>query len=266
MKKVLATLLLVVVAIMGLGVVPANATEEKFPNGEEQIVNLVVPTAAEGCARTPEDLVGIEDIYAKYGTDSVLVASYTFVEDAKGFLITATLKSKYYSLNNPLAPGRSTSAVFSVPRCPAVELPPVIDTTPPGETAVPVTPKPDVVIVPETPAVPVAPEAPVTPVVPETPVTNVTPEVPAAPVGDVQKEVVLEAPAVVTETAKPTTPAPVVHTAELAEVEKVAENPTAAPTELANTGSNNTAGLIVIAILALGIGIVVFRLFKGTAR
>lgn len=263
---------------MGLGVVPANATEPDYPKYEEQIVNLVVPTAAEGCARTPEDLNGMEDIYAEYGADTVLVASYTFVEDAKGFLITANLMSKYYSLNNPLAPGRSLSAVFSVPRCHAVELPPIVDTIPPGETAVPVTPKPDVVVVPVSPAVPVNPSKPDVTIIPvspavsiedalkETNVTPVTPEVPAAPVGDVNTPVVPEVPAVVTETPQPTIPAPVVHTAELAEVEKAAENPTEQPAELAKTGSNNTAGLIIIAILALGIGIVVFRLFKGTVR
>lgn len=119
MKKILIALIMFVMAFMG--VTAANATDE--PNGEEQIVTLTVPSALNSCANTPEDISGVSDIFAEYGDESVLVAKYNTVEDSDGFTITATLQSKYYSLNNPLAPGRSTSATFQIVRCEKIEIP-----------------------------------------------------------------------------------------------------------------------------------------------
>jgi hypothetical protein len=121
MKRSLIALVMLV--LLALGVVsPANA-ETSEPNGEEEVVTLTVPTALNNCATTPEDISGVADIFAKYGDESVLVAHYTIAQDSDGFTITANLQSKYYSLNNPLNPGRSTSAVFQILRCEHVEIP-----------------------------------------------------------------------------------------------------------------------------------------------
>lgn len=244
MKKLLIGSTVFLLAL-GAGTAPAFATDElPEPSGEEYAVTLVVPSAPGGCATSPADITGIGDLYYDYAGTPELVATWSVVEDAKGFLITATLVNKYYSLNNPLAPGRSTSATFSIPRCvnpgflePAPVEPEPVVPAPAEPVADPVVTVPEPVV-----AAPVVPAAPVV----------AAPTGPAVPVGPVVAAPVPAAPAVVV-------PAPLAVTGEASVVPEIVVA-AAAPEELANTGAREDllflTGGVALALVLAGGGVV----------
>jgi hypothetical protein len=228
MKRSLIALLMLVLLTLGV-VSPANA-ETSEPNGEEEVVTLTVPSALNNCANLPEDISGVSDIYVPYGTESVLAAHYTIVEDSEGFTITANLMSKYYSLSNPLNPGRSTSATFLIPNC---------------EKEIPTTEP--VIIDP----VVVAP-APVNP--PLLPVPAADPIIPAPKAPDA----VLPASSIVvvpttTEAVETLTEAPVASQPEVAAVKATPVS------ELAETGVKENVAILGALILLLGISLVILN-------
>jgi hypothetical protein len=256
-------------ALTLLGATSANAADFA-PIGEEEVVTLTVPQTLNECASLPTDIVGVDDIYVDYNGEAVLAATYDIVEDSDGFTVTAVLQNKYYSLSNPLAPGRSTSATFLIPRCAVVEVP----------TTEPVILDPIVVVAPPTSSIPVLPTNPIIPapsettidptqpvvgepvvVVPETPNSNIpvltpNPRIPA-PVEPSQNATDVTAPS-----------EPVVAVQSAVVTPEVSESVAAvqSTTELAETGVKETVGVLAVVILFAGIGLVILNrktLFKN---
>lgn len=236
MKKLFIAIAVLVMMVFGIGSAQAAQWE---PNGEEQVVTLTVPTALHGCARTAADIQNLQDVYVDYNGAQELVASWTVTEGAEAFTATATLQSQFYSLNNPLHPGRSTEVVIPIEKCPAVEVPPVTDVPnlPPNPETPVESPTPDDLFKPVlTGSDPVV----VPPVVQEPVVPVQQIEIPAVP-----SEKPVEAPVAAL------TPSVVPNTMETPQA--VTAAPVVATEELAATGVNE--GIVWLGVGLLGFGI-----------